>query len=39
MLKRLPAFILPTLLTWGIIVSLSLISAGPVLASKIIGNG
>jgi hypothetical protein len=39
MLKRLSAFVPPTLLTWGIIVSLSLISAGPALASKIIGNG
>lgn len=38
MLKRLSAFVLPTLFTWGIIVSLSLISAGPALASKIIGN-
>jgi hypothetical protein len=39
MLKRLSAFSLPTLITWGIIQSISLMTAGPALANKIIGNG
>jgi hypothetical protein len=39
MLKRLSALVLPTVLTWGVFLSVSLISAGPALANKIIGNG
>jgi hypothetical protein len=39
MLTRLTALALPTILIWGIILSVSLISAGPALANKIIGNG
>ena len=39
MLKRLSALVLPTVLTWGVVLSVSLISAGPALANKIIGNG
>ncbi len=39
MLKRLSALVLPTVLTWGVSLSVSLISAGPALANKIIGNG
>jgi hypothetical protein len=39
MLKPLSALALPTIITWGIILSVSLISAGPALANKIIGNG
>ena len=39
MLKRLSALVLPTIITWGVILSVSLISAGPALANKIIGNG
>ncbi len=39
MLKRLSALVLPTVLTWGVFLSVSLISAGPALAGKIIGNG
>ena len=37
--KRLSALGLPTIITWGVILSVSLISAGPALAGKIIGNG
>jgi hypothetical protein len=39
MLKRLSALVLPTVLTWGVFLSVSLISAGSALANKIIGNG
>jgi hypothetical protein len=39
MLKHLSALVLPTILTWGVVLSVSLISAGPTLANKIIGNG
>jgi hypothetical protein len=39
MLKRLSALVLPTILTWGVVLSVSLISVGPALANKIIGNG
>jgi hypothetical protein len=39
MLTRLSALALPTILTWGVFLSVSLISAGPALANKIIGNG
>ncbi len=39
MLKRLPALVLPTIITWGIVLSASLISARSALANKIIGNG
>jgi hypothetical protein len=39
MLKRLPALVLPTIIMWGVILSVSLISTGPALANKIIGNG
>jgi hypothetical protein len=39
MLKRLSALMLPTVLTWGVFLSVSPISAGPALANKIIGNG
>jgi hypothetical protein len=39
MLKRLSALVLPTVLPWGVFLSVSLISAGPALANKIIGNG
>jgi hypothetical protein len=39
MLKRLSALVLPTVLTWGVFLSVSLISAGPALANRIIGNG
>ena len=39
MLTRLSALDVPTIITWGIVVSVSLISAGPALAGKIIGNG
>ena len=39
MLKRLSALVLPTIITWGIVLSVSLMSAGPALANKIIGNG
>ena len=39
MLKRLPALVLPTMITWGVVLSVSVLSAGPALASKIIGNG
>jgi hypothetical protein len=39
MLKRLSTFSLPALITWGIILSVSLMTAGPALANKIIGNG
>jgi hypothetical protein len=39
MLKRLPALVFPTIITWGVLLSVSLISAGPALESKIIGNG
>ena len=39
MLKRLSALVLPTIITWGVVLSVSLISAGPALANKIIGNG
>jgi len=39
MLTRLSALVLPTIITWGIVVSVSLMSAGPALANKIIGNG
>jgi hypothetical protein len=39
MLKRLSALALPTILSLGVALPVSLISAGPALASKIIGNG
>jgi hypothetical protein len=39
MLKRLPTLALPTIITWGVVLSVSLMSAGPALAGKIIGNG
>ena len=39
MLTRLSALVLPTIITLGIVVSISLMSAGPALANKIIGNG
>ena len=39
MLTRLSALVLPTIITWGVILSVSLMSAGPALADKIIGNG
>ena len=39
MLKRLSALVLPTIITWGVVLSVSLMSAGPALAGKIIGNG
>jgi hypothetical protein len=39
MLTRLTALALPTIITWGVVLSVSLMSAGPALAGKIIGNG
>jgi hypothetical protein len=39
MLKRLSTFVRPALITWGLLLSLSLMTAGPALAGKIIGNG
>lgn len=39
MLKSLSALVVPTLFTWGVVLYVSLISAGPALANKIIGNG
>jgi hypothetical protein len=39
MLKRLSALVVPMALTWGVVLSVSLISSGPALANKIIGNG
>jgi hypothetical protein len=39
MLKRLSALALPAVITWGVVLSVSLLSAGPALAGKIIGNG
>jgi len=39
MLKRLSTFALSTIMALGVIVSVSLVSAGPALAGKIIGNG
>jgi hypothetical protein len=39
MLKRLSGLALPTIITWGIILSVNLIPAGPALAGIIIGNG
>ncbi len=39
MLTRLSALVLPTMITWGVVLSVSVVSAGPALASKIIGNG
>ena len=39
MLKRLSALAVPTIITWGVILSVSLMSAGPAMAGKIIGNG
>jgi hypothetical protein len=39
MMRRLPALALPTIITWGVVLSVSVVSAGPALANKIIGNG
>jgi hypothetical protein len=39
MLTRLSALAMPTIITWGVILSVNLIAAGPALAGKIIGNG
>lgn len=39
MLKRLSAVALPTITTWGAVLTVSLRSVGPAPASKIIGNG
>ena len=39
MLKRLSALALPAIITWSVVFSVSLISAGPAVANKIIGNG
>jgi hypothetical protein len=39
MLTRLSALALPTLVTWGVVLSISLMSVGPAMAGKIIGNG
>ena len=39
MLKRLSALALPTIIMWSVVFSVSLNSAGPALAGKIIGNG
>lgn len=39
MLTRLSALVLPAIIMWGVILSVSLISAGPALANKIIANG
>jgi hypothetical protein len=39
MLKRLSALAMPTIIIWGVVLSVSLLSVGPALAGKIIGNG
>jgi hypothetical protein len=39
MLKRLSALAVPTIIIWGVVLSVSLISIGPAMAGKIIGNG
>lgn len=39
MLKHLSALALPTIITWSVVFSVSLMTAGPAMAGKIIGNG